>query len=71
MNNWKDRLAMTTAQPTKEEQIDIREKEYAKKAMIIGDMFYKMECLKQEMSILNQEIIAIKGEKTDGQSETK
>jgi hypothetical protein len=58
MNNWKDRLAMAT----KEEQIKVQENDYAKKAMIIGDMYYKMECLKQEMAMINQRIIEIKGE---------
>lgn len=47
---------------TKEEQIKVQENDYAKKAMIIGDMYYKMECLKQEMAMINQRIIEIKGE---------
>jgi len=63
MNNWKDRLAMAT----NEDQIKVHEKEYAHRAMIVGDMFYKMECLKQEMAAINQKIVEIKGAKEDGE----
>lgn len=65
-HNWKDRLAVAT----KDEQVKVQEKNYAQKAMIIGDMYYKMECLKQEMAIINQRIIEIKGAKDNGTTET-
>ena len=52
---------------TNEDQIKVHEKEYAHRAMIVGDMFYKMECLKQEMAAINQKIVEIKGAKEDGE----
>ena len=46
--------------PTFDELIKSEETKYAQKAMIVGDMSYKIQCLYSEMAQINQQIINLK-----------
>lgn len=57
--------------PTTEEQIKVKEQEYARKAMFIGDAIYKIFCMFHECAAINNDIIALKtpkGEQSNGET---